>query len=560
MVDRGYIDQSLPWTGERYLPNVHGVIELEHLHRYLLAKGLAKGKRVLDIASGEGYGSALLSQTAELVIGVDISAAAVAHAKEKYKSNKNLEYRIGSCSAIPLEPNSIDVVVSFETIEHHDEHESMMLEIKRVLRPGGLLLMSSPDKLEFSDKTGCTNPYHIKELYRNEFVSLVGTYFKNKAISGQRVVYGSAIFSEDTPSVLKSYRVTDDSKQSICGVSDALYLIALASDEELPIVESGLLEQPVGDFENMLSSIASRDAQIEDYRSQADQFDKLLRSSEGKISEQSRIIGERDESIENLNQVILKHEAQIDCYNSQAGEFDRLLRAADNKVLAQSQIIDERDKCIENLNQVILKHEAQIDCYNSQAGEFDQLLRAADNKLLAQSQIIDERDKCIENLNQIILKHEAQIDYYNSRVCEYDQLLRAADNQALAQSQIVAERDKSVACLNQVLFERNEHIGSLDRRLIERDVLIEELRFEAQQLGSRLLSSGNEVACLHQELGAQKEQIDNFHLAVLEFQKKIEKLESILAVQALEIELNQTENSKLIEVICQSIAANNSFP
>ena len=168
MTDKKSEVQPLPWTGERYLPDVHGSIELEHLHRYLLASRLSLGKRVLDIACGEGYGSSLMSQSALSVIGVDIAADAVAHAKAKYQAS-NLEFRIGSCAAIPLPDHSVDVVVSFETIEHHHEHDAMMREIKRVLVPGGVLMISSPDKLEYSDIPNYSNEYHVRELYRGEF-------------------------------------------------------------------------------------------------------------------------------------------------------------------------------------------------------------------------------------------------------------------------------------------------------------------------------------------------------------------------------------------------------
>lgn len=61
------------------MPEVHGNIELEHLHRYLLACKAVAGKTVLDIASGEGYGSSMLAQTAHKVIGVDVSQEAVLH-------------------------------------------------------------------------------------------------------------------------------------------------------------------------------------------------------------------------------------------------------------------------------------------------------------------------------------------------------------------------------------------------------------------------------------------------------------------------------------------------
>ncbi len=124
---------SLAMTGERFIPGMTGIIELEHLHRYALAMTLSKGKRVLDAASGEGYGSNLLASVAESVTGIDISFEAIGHAKQRY-SAKNLEFRQGNCANLPIDDCSIDLVVSFETIEHHDQHEEMMREFVRVLR------------------------------------------------------------------------------------------------------------------------------------------------------------------------------------------------------------------------------------------------------------------------------------------------------------------------------------------------------------------------------------------------------------------------------------------
>lgn len=132
----------MEFTGERFVPEVHGNIELEHLSCYLQACEFASGKIVLDIASGEGYGSAMLASKADKVIGVDISIEAVKHARTRYK-NENLEFKVGTCNDIPLPDASVDFVVSFETIEHHDQHEEMMHEIKHVLRPGGMLLIST---------------------------------------------------------------------------------------------------------------------------------------------------------------------------------------------------------------------------------------------------------------------------------------------------------------------------------------------------------------------------------------------------------------------------------
>ena len=118
----------LEWTGERYLPGIKGSIALEHLHRYAMACQFAKGKNVLDIASGEGYGSVMLSKVAQRVIGIDISKETIIYATERY-GTENLDFSVGSCDAIPLKDSSMDLIVSFETIEHHDQHLAMLAEI-----------------------------------------------------------------------------------------------------------------------------------------------------------------------------------------------------------------------------------------------------------------------------------------------------------------------------------------------------------------------------------------------------------------------------------------------
>lgn len=236
----------MDYTGERYHPEQSGDIALEHKHRYLMACQLAKGLRVLDIASGEGYGSALLASVAAHVTGVDISEQAVIHATQKY-ALPNLEYRHGSATAIPLPDASVDLVVSFETIEHHDQHEAMLQEIKRVLRPGGLMYMSSPDRVEYSDIPGFKNAFHVKELTKDEFVDLVKKHFANYIVSGQRVLYGSVIGLEESPEATPflSWDYASSTLEPSRGVPRPIYILILASDGPLPASDVGLMENSI---------------------------------------------------------------------------------------------------------------------------------------------------------------------------------------------------------------------------------------------------------------------------------------------------------------------------
>src|SRR5437762_9292288 len=109
---------EIPFTGERFLPGCTGEIAYEHWHRYAFARRFVTGKRVLDAACGEGYGTALLSTVASAIVGVDIDAETVAHASACYGGGARVRFVEGSCTDLPLSDASIDVVVSFETVEH----------------------------------------------------------------------------------------------------------------------------------------------------------------------------------------------------------------------------------------------------------------------------------------------------------------------------------------------------------------------------------------------------------------------------------------------------------
>lgn len=223
------------WTGERMETSVFNESTMEHLHRYAIAAKLGYNKKVLDIACGEGYGSNLLAMNAASVTGVDIDEKTIAAAEKKYKSS-NLLFRSGNASNIPCKDQSFDLVVSFETIEHIDRHEEMMQEIKRVLKPGGLLVISTPDKKNYFDSNEYQNPYHIKELYKEEFEELVAKHFVYSKLYQQNFVNGSLIIGD----AKKFENFSGDFKKIETLNPPAAYWIAFASDTELPVLSTSL--------------------------------------------------------------------------------------------------------------------------------------------------------------------------------------------------------------------------------------------------------------------------------------------------------------------------------
>jgi 2-polyprenyl-3-methyl-5-hydroxy-6-metoxy-1,4-benzoquinol methylase len=162
-------------TGERMIPEFHkgDLIYAEHLTRYLCAQDLVDGKVVLDIACGSGYGTQLLAKKAKKVYGVDVDKDTVEYAKKNFGAT-NVVYKLGDGVAIPLDDNSVDVVVTLETIEHIENYDKFIDEVKRVLKPDGLAIVSTPNDLEFAEG----NHYHVHEFEYKELKQLLKKDFK----------------------------------------------------------------------------------------------------------------------------------------------------------------------------------------------------------------------------------------------------------------------------------------------------------------------------------------------------------------------------------------------
>lgn len=188
----------LPFTGERYTPERDREIAYEHWHRYAFARALAPGRRVLDAACGEGYGSALLARAGGKVLGVDIEPEAVAHARTRYAGVPGLRFEAGDATALDALPDAgFDLIVSFETLEHVHAHERLMDGFARLLAPGGLLLVSTPDKHTYTDLTGEQNPHHVRELYRDQFEALLAARFPARRLYAQKLLFQSVLWSLD---------------------------------------------------------------------------------------------------------------------------------------------------------------------------------------------------------------------------------------------------------------------------------------------------------------------------------------------------------------------------
>ena len=163
----------LPLTGERTVPGIpeenYWFRRHEVVYRDLLAR--CADKDVLEAGSGEGYGANMIADVARSVICVDYDAGAVEHVRARYP---RVEMRQGNLADLPLGDASVDVVVNFQVIEHLWDQLQFLRECFRVLRPGGHLLISTPNRITFSPgRDTPLNPFHTRELNAAELTELL---------------------------------------------------------------------------------------------------------------------------------------------------------------------------------------------------------------------------------------------------------------------------------------------------------------------------------------------------------------------------------------------------
>jgi len=180
----------LEWTGERIIPKLmkptNGML-LEHLARYYFASPYVNG-RVLDIACGSGYGSHMIAKERKReiteIIAVDNDPEAVQYASREYHHQK-ISYICADAMdpGLPDQLGLFDTILSFETIEHVEDDLFFMQQLYRMLRPGGMLVLSSPFGRGRGQPT--SEPFHKHQLTPEEFQDLFGV-FENVEIYYQR--------------------------------------------------------------------------------------------------------------------------------------------------------------------------------------------------------------------------------------------------------------------------------------------------------------------------------------------------------------------------------------
>ena len=486
--------ESLEWTGERLVTSCNRPLVYEHLHRYAIACAVAPGKRVLDIACGEGYGSNLLARVAASVIGVDLDAKTIAHARAKY-SHRNLEFLEGSCDEIPCADGSIDLVASFETIEHISDHARFMSELKRVLAPGGMLVISSPDKAEYRRRSEAGNPFHQAELTHSEFIALMKQSFKHCISARQRLVVGSWIAPDVASAKVANATFHGDFRgiETEPGVHHGVYSLAICSGKPLPTLPLGLFEDERVTAQTWsLLDRAETPAELLQQMAEGSNATQILKERNEHFAilqaEAAKILKERDEHI-----AILQAEAA------------KILKERDEHIAILQGEAAERTRQVTESRQAFDEKVRHLGLVQAELAERTQ-------QLTAQRAAFDEKSKHVALL-------ERQLD---ERTAQLSRSTEAFD-----------EKVRHVAALQRELHERTQQMDHFRTEADRQTHAVERLRMERQLTEDRLARVSNELMDVRWEALTARagalldgDPVDNHAVALLELENRVHVAET----------------------------------
>jgi GT2 family glycosyltransferase/SAM-dependent methyltransferase len=333
----------MKFTGEFFIPqntdqensNDPG-LEIEHKQRYMSVLKLVEGKTILDIACGEGYGSFLMASAAGKVFGVDINPELVEHASQKYKRD-NIQYLQGSVSQIPLESNSVDIIISFETLEHVTEDVQIQFfgEVKRVLNTNGIFIVSTPNKKNYTERYNNKNKFHLHELQKDDFETLLKSRFGHVCLYDQGLEVSSLILRESD--------YLNRNQLAVLPVNnkyhfEGKYLIGLCSDNEevLQYSIASIVPESERSYFQLIDRIVQLQKEVEDLGAwgtkSAEEIDTLRQHAVDKdnlaMDQRHKIIG-LQKQVSDLNIII------SEIYASEGWKLLSVFYSIRNKILPQ---------------------------------------------------------------------------------------------------------------------------------------------------------------------------------------------------------------------------------
>ena len=343
----------MEFTGERIVPgSVNADLLNEHLCRYRFAQLLVKDKVVLDIGSGVGYGAKILAEKASAVVAVDLSEEAVRYANEEYAGD-NIEMVVADGHGLPLASDSVDVVVSFELIEHLQGQQAHLHEVNRVLKPNGLTVISTPNRIFYSQESNQANPFHTHEFDFQEFLAFLKSVFSSVQIYFQNHIAGLII---GNPTLFQE--VTACLQEEVANLE-------ATSNFFVGVCTHGLDNQPrLGNFCLLPGSgnlLRERQQNIQRLEKEVRKLDRALTRLQGEYQERTNWALQLDQQVKRRDEALARLRDEFEDRSRWVEELSRRLEARDKTQLKLRSEFEDRNRWAEELSrQLEARDKAQL--------------------------------------------------------------------------------------------------------------------------------------------------------------------------------------------------------
>ena len=411
------------FTGERFIPGIENSnLETEHIQRYLSVCDIVKGKKVVDAACGEGYGSRILSDFAEDVIGIDIDKETIERAAKKYELIKNIKFLVGSVEKLELDDKSVDVVISFETIEHVDSgiQNSFLSEIKRVLKDDGILVMSTPNKAIYSDLHGYKNPFHVNEFYYCDFVEFLKKEFKNVVLYNQSFEIVSILTRAGINTEEIKYYSNDFSKEP-----EGKYFVAVASNKDISEEKiSSAFFFEVGALEKTNSRIVQLQQEEETRNKHISNLDYEIHTYQKRINELQNKEEERNQHIRHLDEKIDGYNKRIEELQKEEEKRNQHIQHLDDEILKSNENVEKLGNELEIKEKELEISKQEFEILKREDEDSKQELDLIKQKYEIIKQELESCEQKLESSDQELKENKQKLELYEQELEENKQILR----------------------------------------------------------------------------------------------------------------------------------------
>ena len=443
----------MEFTGERVVPGkVEPDLLNEHLSRYYFAQPLVKDRLALDLGCGTGYGAAILAESARHVLGLDISKESVAFARGKYLA-PNVEFFVSDCNRLAVRSGSIDTVVCMEVIEHLPDQETLMEEVGRVLRPAGTLVISTPNRIYYTEERNEKNPFHVREFDFPEFSAFLKNYFDWVEIAFQNHVSSIFIGNTDSNRGIRSqleHSVVDSERT-------ANYFVAVCSKTAAaPPTYEPLVYLPAA-----ANFLREKDTHI-----------RLLQARELELGE-----------------IVSRQQREYDAQNQWCVALNRELQDIQKHYRVLEEAFRERTLWAERLSAEISEKDQRIVSLQTELNDRTAWALRLDEERQRSEQELQERTAGAGSLPAEISQRDERIA---SLQAELDERTARLNEECQSSEQELRERTAYAARLSAEISQRDERIASLQAELDERTArLNEECQRSEQELRERMACAGS---------------------------------------------------------------------